>query len=56
MKLIKELQKENLINPPKWLPNNVLFGAITGSYAYGVTDDTSDWNCYAPTIRFIPAY
>lgn len=46
VKLIKELQKENLINPPKWLPNNVLFGAITGSYAYGVTDNTSDVDIY----------
>ena len=30
------------LNVPKWLPDNTMFEGITGSYAYGMSDDLSD--------------
>lgn len=43
---IQELAKQNLISPPGWLPNNVAYETIMGSYAYGVSSDTSDMDIY----------
>ena len=50
MKLIKDLTVNGKIQPPKWLPDNILFAGITGSYAYGVSDDTSDKDIYGIVI------
>lgn len=40
--VVNKLAEQNLISPPKWLPNNTLFEGLTGSVAYGASDDTSD--------------
>lgn len=39
---IPRLVKEGKIFPPRWLENNVMFEGITGSVAYGVSNDSSD--------------
>lgn len=39
---IKELFDKGLAHPPKWLPCNVHFEAMTGSVSYGCSSDTSD--------------
>jgi len=39
LRKLVELQK---INTPTWLPDNVMFEGLTGSVAYGVSNDTSD--------------
>jgi predicted nucleotidyltransferase len=46
MKIVESLYKKGLINPPKWLPDNVMYEVITGSVAYGVSSDTSDMDVY----------
>ena len=38
---IKRLVEHGLINPPRWLPSNVMFEAMTGSYAYGCNEEGS---------------
>lgn len=43
---VKELTNKQLINPPKWLPDNVMYETIMGSFAYGVSSDTSDTDLY----------
>lgn len=44
--LILDLEKRNLIKPPKWLTTSIQYLAITGSVAYGVSTDNSDMDCY----------
>lgn len=39
---IHKLHKQGIISPAKWLSSNVLFEGLTGSVAYGVSNDTSD--------------
>lgn len=39
---IQEANKKGLIQPPKWLPDNIHYEVITGSVAYAVSSDTSD--------------
>ena len=55
---IKLLKDKNLILPPKWLPDNVLFEGMTGSIAYGVTNDSSDMDiigfCMPPKDTIFP--
>ncbi len=46
MKLLKRLNKEGLINPPKFLLNNVAYLTMVGSVAYGVSDVGSDIDVY----------
>jgi len=45
MKLSK-LLKSNVIHPPQWLPDNVMYLTIMGSNAYGVSSGTSDMDLY----------
>lgn len=42
--VVQRLHKQNIpgFMPPPWLPNAVVYEVITGSYAYGVSSDTSD--------------
>jgi predicted nucleotidyltransferase len=40
--LIQELTKKELINPPKWLPDNVIYLVNTGSVMYGCSTNDSD--------------
>jgi len=46
MKLLKRLNKEGLINPPKFLLSNVAYLTMMGSVAYGVSDVRSDIDVY----------
>jgi len=39
---VKILKDKGLIQPPKWLPNNIIFEGMTGSIAYNVSNDSSD--------------
>ena len=39
---IKQLVNDNVISPPYWLRDNVMFEGLTGSISYGVSNDTSD--------------
>ena len=42
MSLVNRLSEKHLISPPKWLPSNVCYEAMTGSVSYGVSDVGSD--------------
>lgn len=44
--IIQKLEKQKLINPPKWLSNNTHYIAIMGSIAYGCNNEDSDMDCY----------
>jgi predicted nucleotidyltransferase len=44
--LIKELEDRKLITPPQFLASNVHYETIMGSFAYGVSSDTSDTDVY----------
>ncbi len=43
---VKTLEEKGLIRPPKFLSANVMYEAIMGSVAYGVSSDTSDMDIY----------
>jgi len=47
---IKRLTDARLISPPKWLPDNIQLEVIMGSFAYGVSSDTSDCDIYGFAI------
>ena len=44
--ILTSLNKQNLIHPPKWLPDNTAYLTIMGSQAYGVSIDDSDLDVY----------
>ena len=44
--LLDKLLKQGLIQPPKWLCNNVAFLGYAGSVAYAASSDTSDMDCF----------
>lgn len=44
--VVLDLAKRGLASPPSFLPKNVHYEAITGSYAYGVSADDSDCDIY----------
>lgn len=44
--LLHRLQKDNLVQPPKWLPDNTAMLCAMGSVAYGVSGTMSDVDCY----------
>jgi predicted nucleotidyltransferase len=46
MKLLSKLKSEGLIHPPDFLPDNVHYVTIMGSFAYNVSHDTSDMDIY----------
>ncbi|MFA7408339.1 MAG: nucleotidyltransferase domain-containing protein [Anaerolineaceae bacterium] len=51
-------KSKNLIQPPKWLPQNIHYEVITGSVSYGVSSDTSDMDivgfCIPPKEDVFP--
>lgn len=55
---IQESNKKGLIQPPKWLPDNIHYEVITGSVAYAVSSDTSDMDivgfCIPPKELIFP--
>lgn len=48
--ILRDLEKKGLITPPPWLIDNTHYLTIMGSYAYGVSSDTSDMDIYGWTI------
>jgi predicted nucleotidyltransferase len=58
MQYSKLLSEKNLIQPPKWLPDNVMFEGMTGSVAYAASNDTSDMDivgfCIPPKEMIFP--
>lgn len=56
---INKLSSQNLITPPNWLKSNVLFEGVTGSVAYGVSNDSSDMDivgfCMPPKENLFPS-
>ena len=48
--ILKDLAKQNLIHPPKWLAYNTTYLCVMGSQAYGVSTDTSDFDIYGYCI------
>lgn len=55
---IERLTKKGLMTPPSWLVSNVLYETIMGSYAFGVSTDTSDYDtvgfCVPPKDMIFP--
>jgi len=48
--VVKILKDKNLINPPSWLPNNIIYETEMGSVAYGVAGESSDLDIYGVCI------
>lgn len=48
--LLHDLEKKNLIHPPKWLKDNTHYLCVMGSQAYGVNTDESDVDIYGYCI------
>lgn len=46
MNTVQYLKSKNLISPPKWLPDNIMYETVTGSIAYGMSSDSSDYDVY----------
>lgn len=44
--ILHELVQHGKIHPPKWLPDNTQMLGYAGSAAYGVSNDTSDMDCF----------
>jgi predicted nucleotidyltransferase len=40
--VVQILREKKLVHPPKWLPDNIHYLAISGSVSYAVSSDTSD--------------
>lgn len=55
---VNQLTEADLIKPPTWLPDNVHFEVVTGSLAYGVSEDDSDFDicgwCIPPKHLVFP--
>jgi len=43
---IRKLTDRGLISPPAWMPDNIHYECVMGSTAYGVAEDSSDWDVY----------
>jgi len=56
--VVSQLTKRELIRPPSWLPDNVLYEGIQGSNAYGAAVDDSDFDmvgyCVPPKDLIFP--
>lgn len=48
--ILKEIQLQNLISPPRWLCDNTIYLTIMGSEAYGISTDKSDKDIYGICI------
>lgn len=48
--LLHRLEKDKLIQPPKWLADNTHYLTVMGSTAYGVSSDMSDMDVYGFAI------
>lgn len=50
--ILNRLYNEGLIQPPKWLLNNVIYLSIMGSQAYGTSLEKSDQDLYGIVIPY----
>lgn len=48
--ILLELSQKRLVSPPTWLPMNTMYLTTMGSIAYGVAEDTSDFDVYGWAI------
>jgi predicted nucleotidyltransferase len=48
--ILHDLQRQNIITPPKWIPDNTKFLGVTGSTAYGMNTDGSDLDVHGYAI------
>lgn len=48
--ITQKLQQAGVISPPSFLPHNVVYEALMGSYAYGASTDDSDRDVYGVCI------
>jgi predicted nucleotidyltransferase len=48
--ILKELEDKGLVKIPSWMSSNTSYLTIMGSIAYGVAEDTSDFDCYGYCI------
>jgi hypothetical protein len=46
MSTIRELARKQLCHPPSFLPESIQYEVIMGSFAYGVSSDSSDVDMY----------
>lgn len=44
--LLNQLISKQLIKPPKWLPDNLVYLGVVGSVAYGTAAEDADWDMY----------
>ena len=44
--IVKTLTERGKIHPPSFLPDNVMYETVMGSMAYGVSNDSSDYDVY----------
>jgi predicted nucleotidyltransferase len=55
---VERLTKKGLMTPPSWLVANVMYETVMGSYAFGVSTDTSDYDtvgfCVPPKDLVFP--
>ncbi len=50
MKTVRKIIQDYKVDCPKWLPDNVAYSTIMGSYTYGVKKETSDLDIYGFVI------
>jgi uncharacterized protein len=43
---VQLMKQKGLINPPKWLPQNIHYEVMSGSVSYAVSSDTSDMDIF----------
>ena len=44
--ILKELEEKKLVSPPSWVTSNTMYLCTMGSIAYGVAQDSSDYDVY----------
>ena len=52
MSIVKKLYDKGLIVPPEHVKNSISYMCYIGSAAYGVSDSTSDLDCYGWSIPY----
>ena len=48
--IVQDLVRKNLISPPRWLPDNMVYLVVSGSTLYGMNDESSDQDLVGITI------
>jgi predicted nucleotidyltransferase len=50
MNIIQELKNKELISPPRWLPDNIVYLTMMGSHAYATFNENSDFDLYGIVV------